>query len=145
MNKIYHFLHARLWTVFTCLVILVFLMALWLVTPSTILFRPTSWTYDPAAGTVTFARLVNSDAPVTVTWSHIVYAPSGKSCADGGTRPYDNRVKVEIIPITGDLKRCLDQPDHIAVLSWSPRLWGIIPLRPYTMTIPADAQIPVLR
>lgn len=142
MSKIGNFLKARLWTIFTCLAILVGLMVLWIITPSTIVFRPSSWTYDPATGTATFVRVVNTSKPLHVRWAHIVYPPTGPACVGGGTRPYDSRVQIEIIKIGDDLKRCLDQPGNVAVLTWSPLLFNLIPLRPFALTIPAGAEIP---
>ncbi len=140
--KLIQFISARLWTIFTVLLVLTMLMALWVITPSTILFRPVEWRYDPATGTATFTRVVSSRRPVTVRWAHIIYVPGGASCSSGGTRPYDNRIKVETFEITDDMRRCLDDPSNVAVLTWSPLLWGVVPLRPYVLTVPAGAEIP---
>ena len=141
MRPVRDFLKARLWTIFTCLFISVGVMTLWLITPSTILFRAIEWKYDPKTGVIEFTRDINSDREVVVRWSHIVYTAT-KSCSSGGIRPFDARVKVDIIKVDPALKECLDDPKHVAVLAWSPLLWGIIPMRPSTMTLPTGASIP---
>lgn len=142
MNAVKEFLRARLWTIFTVLIIVAATMVLWIITPSSIAFRPISWSYDRATGEATFTRVVNSSSPMHVRWSHIVYVPDGPACSAGGIRLYDQRTQVETITISQDLKRCLDTPGNVAVLSWSPLLFGVIPLRPFTMTVPAGAEIP---
>ena len=142
MKRIFAFLTARLWTAFTTLAVIAGLMMLWVVTPSTILFRPIEWTYDPATGVATFTRVVISDEPMLVRWSHIIYVPGERPCADGDMRPYDPNTQIEVIPVRENLRRCLDNPRNVAVLSWQPLLWGLIPLRPYTMTVPSGAEIP---
>lgn len=141
MSGLKNFLHNRLWTIFTCLFIIVGLMFLWIVTPSTLLFRPVEWKYEPTTGTVAFTRVVNSDRDVIVRWSHIIYVHDG-SCAAGGIRPFDARTNLDMFPVQESLRRCLDDPANVAILTWSPLWLGRIPLRPFTMTVPAGAEIP---
>ncbi|PZQ49773.1 MAG: hypothetical protein DI556_09895 [Rhodovulum sulfidophilum] len=142
MKGLRTFVVARLWTVFTLLAIACAVLSLWLVTPPSILFRPIEWRYSPAERTATFTRVVNSSHALTVRWSHIVYTPDGPSCSSGGTRLYDPRTQVETFDISDGMRRCLDTPGNVAVLSWQPYLWNVIPLRPFTLTVPSGAEIP---
>lgn len=156
-ERVRAFVAARGWTVATTLALLIFLMSLWIITPSSLMFRPVSWEYSPATGTAKFTRVLNvspecSDPHATgpmncgmfVRWAHIVYIPDGPSCTSSGVKVYDGRVQSEEIEAT-DLRRCLDNPENVAVLSWSPLLFGMIPMRPFTMTVPAGADIPRAR
>lgn len=142
MKSFKDFFAARLWTIFTVLAVISLLMGGWLVTPSSILFRPVEWRYNPETGEATFTRVISSGRPILVRWAHIVYVPDGPACSDSDVRFYDGRTQVETIPIREGLRRCLDNPDNVAVLTWQPYLWGLIPLRPYAMTVPAGAEIP---
>ena len=142
LRRFLNFVAGRLWTVFTTLFVVVALLTLWLITPSTLFFRPVSWSYHPETQTATFVRVIANGNAAWVRWSHVVYTARGQVCSDNDIRFYDPRVRIEEIPIRDSLARCLDDPRNIAVLSWSPLLYGMIPLRPYTMTIPAGAAIP---
>lgn len=127
---------------FMFLLVVFFLMLSWFAVPSSILFRPIEWSYDSKTGTAVSIRTVNTPKPALVRWAHIVYVPGGKTCSLGGVRYYDNLVRSETIPISPILRECLDQPNNIAELSWSPYWLGIVPMRPFFLTVPKGAVVP---
>jgi hypothetical protein len=123
----------------------VLLLFAWLMVPSSLILRPVSMTYNPETGKATFQRIVNWYAPVTARWAHTIYSLDGREqCNDDGIRRYSPRVAQEVIGVSGRLEECLDKGSAhvVAVLTWSVLVYGIIPMRPTTLIIPADARLP---
>lgn len=113
---------------------------IWLSIPGSAVIHPISWSYDRETGMATFARSVRWPSPVLAAWTTEISRESGDNCHASGVSRYEPWRDVVSYPVQESLRRCLDGGETVAIVfTWTPKLFGLIPLRPAMLGVPRSA------
>jgi len=122
----------KLKIVFWCLAVIATVLVVWIAIPPKILFNPSLVTINGAQvkSYRTFPMKQWLKIPIIKYSEHIRPVDGSTPCSDTAEFRYkDNGLPYAIWSIDHWAARCITQDYHYQVF-WSPRLFGIIPLRP---------------